>query len=76
LLREAGLVDAGANGYFPLTSPECAALERATVDQVRDRLVAAGLAEPAEIDQHLANVAAGSLDLTTAPLISAWGRRP
>jgi hypothetical protein len=43
---------------------------------VRDELLAAGLAGAAEIDAHLASVAAGELDLTLAPLISAWGRRP
>jgi hypothetical protein len=30
----------------------------------------------AEIDAHIAAVAAGELDLTLAPLISACGRRP
>ena len=61
---------------FPVTSPACAVLETATVRQVRDRLVAGGIATDAEIDEHLANVAAGGLDLATAPLISAWGRKP
>jgi hypothetical protein len=46
------------------------------VQQIRDRLVAAGLATEAEIEQHLTNVADGRLDLATAPLISAWGRKP
>jgi hypothetical protein len=48
----------------------------ATVQQIRDRLVAAGLATEAEIEQHLTNVASGRLDLATAPLISAWGHKP
>ena len=34
------------------------------------------LADDVEIDAHLAAVDAGELDLTLAPLISAWGRRP
>ncbi len=34
------------------------------------------LADDAEIDAHLAAIHAGKLDLTLAPLISAWGRRP
>ncbi|MFD9473194.1 hypothetical protein [Streptomyces goshikiensis] len=29
-----------------------------------------------DTDRHLSNVAAGRLDLATAPMISAWGRRP
>jgi SAM-dependent methyltransferase len=76
LLRDAGLLDVEADGYFPLTSPACTALEAATVEQIRERLVAADLATDAEIDEHLANVATGTLDLATAPLISAWGRKP
>ncbi|MFJ8789579.1 methyltransferase [Streptomyces sp. NPDC102462] len=75
LLREAGLRDVQADAYFPLTSPACAALESATVRQIRDRLVATGLATDEDIDQHLANVAAGGMDLATAPMISAWGRK-
>ncbi|MFF7489015.1 methyltransferase domain-containing protein [Streptomyces luteogriseus] len=76
LLREAGLVDIGADARFPVTSPACDVLEAATVRQVRDRLVAAGLATDEEIDAHLAAVEAGRLDLATSPMISAWGRRP
>ncbi|MDX2602330.1 methyltransferase domain-containing protein [Streptomyces caniscabiei] len=76
LLREAGLVDVRADAYFPVTGPACAALEAATVRQVRDQLVARGLATPEEIDSHLAAVASGDLDLATSPMISAWGRRP
>ncbi|MGW7575857.1 methyltransferase domain-containing protein [Streptomyces sp. NPDC054765] len=76
LLREAGLADVRADAYFPITSPACAVLEAATVRQIRGRLVAAGLATDEEIDRHLAHVADGRLDLATAPMISAWGRRP
>ncbi|MET8680489.1 methyltransferase domain-containing protein [Streptomyces sp. NPDC004647] len=76
LLREAGLADVEADAYFPITSPACTVLEKATVHQVRDKLVAAGLATDEEIDRHLANIAAGGLDLATSPMISAWGRRP
>ncbi|MDC0768954.1 methyltransferase [Streptomyces sp. HD] len=76
LLREAGLVDVEADAYFPITSPASTVLEEASVRQVRDKLVAAGLATDEEIDRHLANVTAGGLDLATAPMISAWGRRP
>ncbi|MFI1361511.1 methyltransferase domain-containing protein [Streptomyces griseochromogenes] len=75
LLREAGLRDVEADAYFPMTSPACAALEAATVRQIRDRLVDAGLATDEDIDRHLANVEAGGMDLATAPMISAWGRK-
>ncbi|TGN77721.1 methyltransferase domain-containing protein [Streptomyces bauhiniae] len=75
LLREAGLRQVEADAYFPLTSPACTALELATVRQIRGRLVEAGLATDEDIDRHLANVAAGGMDLATAPMISAWGRK-
>ncbi|MFJ6551008.1 class I SAM-dependent methyltransferase [Streptomyces luteogriseus] len=76
LLREAGLADVEADAYFPITSPACDVLETATVQQMRDKLVAEGLATDEEIERHLANIAAGRLDLATPPMISAWGRRP
>ncbi|WP_269854672.1 class I SAM-dependent methyltransferase [Streptomyces sp. RPT161] len=76
LLRGAGLGDVRAEGYFPLTSPACRELEAATVRQLRQQLVANGLATEAEIDQHLANLRGEDLDVTTAPLITCWGRRP
>jgi SAM-dependent methyltransferase len=75
-LRAAGLGDVAADAYFPIRGPACAELERATTVQIRDRLVAAGLATETEIDEHLANVERGELDLATSPMISAWGRRP
>jgi SAM-dependent methyltransferase len=75
-LREAGLSDVGADGYFPITGPACLELERATIAQIRGRLVAAGLATDAEIDQHLEDLATGLLDAATSPMITAWGRRP
>ncbi len=76
LLREVGLAEVRSDAYFPIASPACSALEASTVRQIRDRLVSARLATDAEIDEHLANVATGRLDLATSPMISAWGRRP
>ena len=76
LLREAGLEDVRADGFFPVSTPVRQSLQAATVRQVRDGLLAAGLVSEAEIDQHLADLATGQLDLATAPLISAWGRKP
>jgi SAM-dependent methyltransferase len=75
LLREAGLRDVRADAFFPVAAPACNALEIATFEQVRARLVEEGLATDADIDRHLASVAAGRLDLATAPMISAWGQR-
>jgi len=77
VLREHGLTDVAADAYFPITGPACATLERATVEQIRDRLIDGGIATPAEIDQHVDNIAAGRLpELATSPLVSAWGRKP
>jgi SAM-dependent methyltransferase len=75
-LRDAGLVDVAAAGSFPVGGLACDRLEAATIRHVRGELLAAGLADDAEIDAHLAAIDAGELDLTLAPLISAWGRRP
>jgi SAM-dependent methyltransferase len=76
LLRAAGLVDVAADAYFPIAHPACATLEVATVSMLRAQLVDKGLATNEEVERHLANVAAGRLDLTQPPMISAWGRRP
>lgn len=75
-LREAGLADVAASGSFPVGGLACDRLEAATMRHVRGELLAAGLAGEAEIEAHLAAIHAGELDLTLAPLISAWGRRP
>jgi SAM-dependent methyltransferase len=75
LLREVGLEDVRADGFFPVSTPVRQSLQAATVRQVRKSLLAAGLVSEAEIDQHLADLATGTLDLATAPLISAWGRK-
>lgn len=53
----------------------CAVLEAATVRLLADQLVARKLASRREIAAHFEAVAGGRLDLTTAPLVSAWGRR-
>jgi SAM-dependent methyltransferase len=76
LLREAGLTDIAADGHFPMTSPASNLLEAATINQIRDQLLAHGLATSEEIDSYRASITAGRLDLATAPMISAWGRRP
>jgi SAM-dependent methyltransferase len=75
LLRSAGLVDVKSDAYFPLGGPACNELERATVEQIRERLISGGLATPEEIEQHLSNVVSGRLDLATSPMVSAWARK-
>ncbi|GAA4046942.1 methyltransferase [Streptomyces shaanxiensis] len=75
LLRAAGLRRVVADVYFPVSSPACAALESATVREIRDQLVTAGIATDRDIDRHLANITAGGMDLAATPMISAWGRK-
>jgi ubiquinone/menaquinone biosynthesis C-methylase UbiE len=75
-LRAAGLVDVGADAYLPVADPAVARLEIANVRQVRDGLVATGTVTATDVDAHLEAVARGDLDLTTPPLVSAWGRQP
>jgi hypothetical protein len=65
-----------ADAWFPITGPARTELERATVEQIRDRLIAGGRIPAAEIEQHLDAMTDGALDFATSPLISAWGRRP
>ncbi|RII18455.1 Ubiquinone/menaquinone biosynthesis C-methyltransferase UbiE [Streptomyces sp. YIM 130001] len=76
LLREYGLVQVGADAHFALSGPEAAALDAATVGELRDRLVTGGCASDAEIDRHLEQLASGALEVAAPPLVSAWGRRP
>jgi SAM-dependent methyltransferase len=75
LLREAGLGNVEADAFFPVSSPAGNRLERATIEQLREQLLVDGGLTADELDEHLANLGAGRLDVATAPLISAWGRR-
>jgi len=74
-LRAAGLVDVRAEAQFPVAMPQLAALELATIEMLRSSLVAKGHATDDEVDRHVANVAAGRVEVVTAPMIAAWGRR-
>jgi SAM-dependent methyltransferase len=76
LLRGQGLLEVTAEASFPLAHPACLRLETATINLIREQLVAAGIATNDEVDRHLANVAAGELDLAQPPMIAARGRRP
>jgi len=64
----------GAEAYFPITSSACAILEAASVQHVRDQLLAGDLATKEEIETHLGNLTRGDVDLMLAPMITAWGR--
>ena len=76
IFRDAGLTNIAAEAYFPITLPECAPLEIATIKMIRGDLLDHGIANDAEIEQHLENVRAGVLDLSQPPMISVRGRKP
>jgi SAM-dependent methyltransferase len=75
-LSEAGLTEVEAEAYFPLSSPDCAALETATIRLIRDDLVAAGLATAEEVDGHLRYIATDPGQFATSAMVTAWGRKP
>lgn len=75
LLREAGLVAVEADAYFPITSPACIDLEIATVQQIRERFLAAGLGPRRKSTSTWPTSRAGS-SISRPPLISTWGRKP
>jgi SAM-dependent methyltransferase len=75
LLRSAGLADVRADAYFPLAGPAAAQLQHTMIGRQRERLIAAGQVTEAELDQHLADIADGRLDLATFTVVSAWGRK-
>ena len=76
LLREAGLTLVAADAYFPVALAACGPLEIATVNLIREQILSNGIATSAEIERHLADVAAGKLDLAQPPMITAWGQKP
>jgi len=75
LLREAGLVEVGADAFLAIALPAAVELEKANVNQVRGGLIAGGHATAEEIDAHLMALDSGQIDVAMPPLISAWGRR-
>lgn len=75
ILHEAGLHEVGADAYFSLNAPACNMLGIANVTQLRDALIARGLATDEEVDGHLRAMADGTITIGTLPLISAWGQR-
>jgi hypothetical protein len=79
LLRAAGLAEVTADAFFSLTSPAQSPVQQVqkiTIEGARKILVDKGLVTAEEIDQHLADIAAGRLDMATFPLIAAWGQKP
>lgn len=75
LLRDAALTGVKAEVRIPLARLDTARLQRTLVVRHQDRMLAAGLLTRGEIDQHLADIADGSLDLAALPVVSTWGRK-
>ena len=61
---------------FPLSSPDCAVLEAATIRLIRNELLAGGLATADEIDEHLRHVDSDPGQFATSAMVTAWGRKP
>lgn len=76
LLREVGLAEVGADVSFALAGPDQAAPWQHMIERQRPHLLAAGLVTADEIERHLADIAAGHLDIATFPVVSAWGQKP
>lgn len=74
-LRSAGLLDVGAEVCFCLAGPAQARLYRTLIERAREHLIAAGMATTQQLEQHLADVDAGRLDLAAFPVVSVWGRK-
>lgn len=76
-LRDSGLADFGAEGYFvPYRSDAVIALAKANIDQLAGGILDAGLMEAAELDRYRAIL--GTPDClypASMALISVWGRR-
>ena len=66
----------GADAYFSLTAPAGNMLGIANVAQLREALIARGLATNEEVDGHLRAMADATITIGTLPLISAWGQQP
>ncbi len=75
-LRELGLVDVEAQGSFGMTSAVTNNLERASITRIRSLLIEQGLATEDEIDECIAAMDAGELDICTPVVVSAWARKP
>ncbi|HVW33169.1 MAG TPA: methyltransferase domain-containing protein, partial [Acidimicrobiia bacterium] len=75
ILSGEGLTDLGGDGSVSF-SDDVRVLERANVLQLREELVAGGLATEAEIERFLAWLEEPRPFLAAPFILSAWGRRP
>jgi SAM-dependent methyltransferase len=75
-LRDHGLVDVAAEAYLPFALPAGTELEKANVRQTRGAMVEAGFVTETEVDEYLALLDTGTMDVTPSLLISCWGRKP
>jgi hypothetical protein len=75
-LRGAGLVGVAAEVRFSLAGPSERQLHRTLIQRARGALITSEVVTADELDQHLADVDAGRLDLAAFPVVSAWGRKP
>ena len=76
LLREHGLSSVGAGAYFPVALPATRQVMRANISQVRAGLIVNRLASAGDIDAYLSLLGDDAFDITTPPLVSAFGQKP
>jgi SAM-dependent methyltransferase len=75
LLTEQGLAEVAADAYMPVSLSAVGALDLSNLSQLRDALLAQGLATAEELDGYRVAVDRGT-GFALPPLISAWGRKP
>jgi SAM-dependent methyltransferase len=77
LLRDAGLVDVGADGFQALDgNATVRMLLRVNIEQVGDHLVERGIIAREEIERYLTRIDDGDVNPSSPLMVSAWGRRP
>jgi hypothetical protein len=66
-LRSLGLVDVAAEVRFSLAGPAQGQLQRTLIQRARERLTASEIVSAEEVEQHLADIDGGRLDLAAFP---------
>jgi SAM-dependent methyltransferase len=76
-LRDAGLLDVGMEGHLAIGpgGSAVARLRQANYEQVRAEAIERGLVTEREIEEALSLLEDPSLAISTAVMLSAWGRR-
>jgi SAM-dependent methyltransferase len=77
LLREAGLIEVGADAYQVIDGGDAMRdLLRANIAQMADQIVDRKMIARNELDQYLKLLDEGAVNPSSPSLVSAWGQRP